>query len=308
MFEAKELSNGLEQHFGNMTLGSSKLRTGLAIHCKRMDSGSAWILVNNPGWSFFGKEDSDQEWIENRKFRLRNLIQASAAAPHYFNGVRIQLSDGEGDNDEIAHMVDGGVSANNNPALEMLTTLRDSAYGFNWDLGQKNLMMTSIGTGYMRLRFKKGEFERLPYIMKTIKSLQSMMHDVSLQQLSTMQALSYSQKPWFINSEKLTQPGAPYLVMDPANPLLDFQRIDVRIDRAAGGDGNFVGELLNRNISAKQLDDMQEMSCAKKTNLNTLYEVGVAAGQKFVNATYPDPVFDPSQWRVGPAPKDEASI
>ena len=308
LYKADALSEGLRNHFGNMTLGSPKLRTGLAIHCKRMDSGSAWVLVNNPDWTFYGKEDSDQEWIENRKFRLRNLIQASTAAPHYFNGVRIQLSDGEGDNDEWAHMVDGGVSANNNPALEILTTLRDQAYGFEWDLGHKNLMMTSIGTGSMRLRFKQGEFEKLPYVMKTINSLKSMMNDVALQQLVTLQALSLTRVRWFINGEKLDQPTAPYFLMDKSKPLMDFQRIDVRIDQRQNNDGNFIGDLLGRDISEDELEDLQEMACAKASNLDMLYASGEASGQRFIGPAYPPAHFDPPQWRVGPGPEPDPMV
>ena len=309
LYEAHALSDGLKDFFGNKTLGSSHLRTGLAIHCKRMDTGSPWVLVNNPNWEFYGKEDSDDVWKENRRFWLRDLIQASTAAPHYFKGVQIKLTDGEGDQNEWAHMVDGGVSGNNNPSMEMLLTLRDNAYGFDWPLGHKNLMMLSVGTGYMRLRFEQGEFEDLTYIWQTINSLKSMMHDISLQQLVTMQAVSYCRDRWYINMEKQDQPSAPYLVMDQDRPLLDFQRIDFRLDKPSHNeDGNFVRDLIDGKITKTEMKNLREMACATDRNLDLLYELGLASGRRFITAAYPDPHFNLDQWRVGPGPSEDTRV
>ena len=59
-FSNAALTLALNEHLGDRMLNSEDLKTGLAIHAKRIDSGSAWILVNNPDWCYFSaRSDSD---------------------------------------------------------------------------------------------------------------------------------------------------------------------------------------------------------------------------------------------------------
>ena len=47
-FSRGPLAAVLKEIIGDVTLGSDKIRTGLAIVTKRADNGSIWILHNNP--------------------------------------------------------------------------------------------------------------------------------------------------------------------------------------------------------------------------------------------------------------------
>ncbi len=114
-FKNNALTKALKEHLGDRTLNSADLRTGLAIHAKRIDSGSAWVLVNNPDWCYFNAK-ADSVGIPNAQFYLRDLVQASAAAPTYFNDVRIDLARKGNRVTGHGHFFDGGVSPNNNPA------------------------------------------------------------------------------------------------------------------------------------------------------------------------------------------------
>ena len=55
--------------------------------------------------------------------------------------------------------------------------------------------------------------------------------------------------------------------------------------------------ILGRELDADLMDALDLMTNGKKDNLELLYEIGVAGGRTFVDATYPDPNFDLSEWR-----------
>jgi len=59
--------------------------------------------------------------------------------------------------------------------------------------------------------------------------------------------------------------------------------------------------ILGRELAPDVLDALDLMDNGKKANLDLLLEVGEGAGQTFVDATYPDPVFDLPEWRPAQA-------
>ena len=52
-FPRTPLMKALTMQFGDRTLGSEDLQTGLMIMTKRLDSGSPWPLMNNPKGRYF---------------------------------------------------------------------------------------------------------------------------------------------------------------------------------------------------------------------------------------------------------------
>ena len=125
VFEAKGLREKLVNIIGERTLDSDDLQTGLCVVSKRLDTGSSWILMNNPRSSFW-ESPPDKSFIGNRQFSLVNIVRASTAAPHYFDPELIQI---------VAVMapalfIDGGVSPHNNPALYMLLAGRCLDFNF----------------------------------------------------------------------------------------------------------------------------------------------------------------------------------
>lgn len=288
-FKNKALTAALKEHLGDRRLDSADLKTGLAIHAKRIDSGSAWILVNNPDWIYFHAE-ARNDGVANADFYLRDLVQASAAAPTYFNDVRIGLARKRGRIQHYAHFFDGGVSPNNNPALQLLLTVTEPAFGFNWPLGEDNLLIWSIGTGYVRKRFERrdrkrrssakpiADFRRLAYSSKVQAALEGYNHDISQQQITTLQMLSKPRFPWYVNSEVRMQTKTPLLT---AQPICTFQRLDARleVDEPEFRRPEHVESLLGQEMRAAEVEGLRKLDIKDAALLDTLYRTGEALGR-----------------------------
>lgn len=308
-FKNKPLADAFQQFYEERALESPDLDTGLAIFAKRMDRGSAWMLVNNPGWVYYDNKEAIEKHAPNHTFKLRSIVQASAAAPHYFRGVKMKI-DNVADKKRLdAHFVDGGVAGLNNPALELLTMVRDPAYGFNWDLGADKLYLLSVGTGWIRsIDRAVGIIPRLAeglFIKQTVNALRGMINDVSLQQVAYLQGLARTDLPWYINSEKEYQIGSPYLILN-GQPLLHYQRVDVRLEEEMDRGGAVLPEcpsaLIRRTLKRSEISGLNEITNADGANLNLLKELGEAAGKRFIAQAPPPPGFDPAPWtRTGDA-------
>ncbi|MGQ0531741.1 MAG: patatin-like phospholipase family protein [Caulobacteraceae bacterium] len=286
-FKNKALTQALNEYLGDRMLNSEDLKTGLAIHAKRIDSGSAWILVNNPDWCYF---DADSTGVPNSQFYLRDLVQSSAAAPTYFADVRIPLErDKHGKIAGYAHFFDGGVSPNNNPALQLLLTVTEPAFGFNWATGEENLLLWSVGTGYVRKRFAKknkkrrssakstSDFRRMAYSSKVMAALEGYNHDICQQQITTLQGLSRPRFPWYVNSEVRMQTKTPLLS---TQPVLTFQRYDARleIDEPEYRRPEHVESLLGQEMKAKEVEKLRKLDIKETELLDILYRTGEALG------------------------------
>lgn len=332
-FKNKALTQALNEHLGDRMLNSEDLKTGLAIHAKRIDSGSAWIVVNNPDWRYFNSQ-SDSTGVPNAEFYLRDLVQGSAAAPTYFADVRIPLfRNKRGGVAGYAHFFDGGVSPNNNPAQQLLMTVTEPAFGFNWKMGEENLLIWSIGTGYVRKRFEKrnrkrrssaksiDDFRRLMYSSKVMAALEGYNHDISQQQITLLQMLSRPRFPWYVNSEVKTQTQTPLLT--PA-PVLTYQRFDARLEidepefRRPEHIESLIGEM-----KRKEVDKLRKLDINDPALLDILYRAGEALGAaelihrdtadqknpilgKAIAPDWPPQAFDPQSWRK-PPPASEAT-
>lgn len=156
-FTPRFSSGGLKRRarrlLGDATLETAPFKTGLAIVTKRVDTGSPWVLTNNPRAKYWD-DPQDQSYLGNRHFRVADLVHASTAAPYYFAPKRIPISKQPG------LFVDGGVSPYNNPALLMFMLAGIKGYGFQWHLGADHLLIVSVGTGSFRTPFKPGMLTR----------------------------------------------------------------------------------------------------------------------------------------------------
>lgn len=288
-FKNKALTQALQEHLGDRQLNSEDLKTGLAIHAKRIDSGSAWILVNNPDWCYFDSK-SGSDGIANSDFYLRDLVQSSAAAPTYFADVRVPIArDKRGNVSGYAHFFDGGVSPNNNPALQLLLTVTEPAFGFNWQTGEDKLLIWSVGTGYVRKRFEKrnrkrrssakpiGDFRKLMYSSKVMAALEGYNHDICQQQITTLQMLSNPRFPWYVNSEVKMQTLTPLLTRE---PVLTFQRYDARleIDEEEFRRPEHVESLLGQTLKPKVVEQLRKLDIKDPELLDLLYRTGEALG------------------------------
>ena len=68
--------------------------TGLSVVTKRMDTGSPWILTNNPRspyWETTPRTRESPGYLGNRHYKLATLVRASTAAPHFFDPEIVQI-------------------------------------------------------------------------------------------------------------------------------------------------------------------------------------------------------------------------
>lgn len=295
LYAEKPLARALKKFFGGETLESPNLETGLAIFAKRANSGSAWSFCNNPRWNFYDTLKPDDEFAPNHTFLLRSLVQASAAAPHYFRGVPmvIKADDPKHRKETGGYFVDGGVCGYNNPALELLTMVRDPAYGFEWPLGADNIYMLSIGTGFAR----EPQAPKGPYVLQTVGALRTMINDVSLQQIAYLQAMAEVDMPWWINLEKRHQESRPYLT---PSALLRYQRVDVRIRSDVDHDGKLLPDtaeaLRGAPLSDSECTEALKIANISDTNADTLTDLGKRAGDRMLKLAPPPTEFDPAPW------------
>jgi hypothetical protein len=261
-FEARHFKAVIERKLGeiaeaeglayqDVTMDTPLLKTGLAIFCKRADTGSPWIVTNNPRamywdgaaepwrahWAdHYAKTPDAKPFPPNAKYLLGDVVRASAAAPTFLDAVNIEVDHGV-----TGRFVDGAVSTNNNPALALFlaATLRggdlrsvDDArrtpYGFRWPAGPERVFLMSLGTGSRRAIVKKRRLSVGQHVeaLRAVGVLQTVIQDTMNFGVVALQAMSAPTKPVEINSEVGDMAGL--LVGD--KPLLTFRRIDPKLE------------------------------------------------------------------------------
>lgn len=208
-YSHKPLEDELEKIFGDITLGSKDIKTGLCVIAKRADTYSIWPVHNNPNGKFF--ED-------NSKLKLKDLLRATSAAPSYFEPKVIDISTST--KTEHAAFIDGGVSSANNPALQLFLLSQLEGYRFNWPSGGDNLLLVSLGTGTARK--KKDYKEFLPKnLLKWAGEIPNLlMEDATASNQMVLQFLSNSPTAQEIDGE------VEFLEKDllTKSPVLTYQR------------------------------------------------------------------------------------
>jgi len=217
-FRGQAVADVIRSQFGEETLGSDRIRCGLAILAKRLDSGSVWVFHNHPRGRYFAPEDAEGACIPNRDLGLAALLRASTAAPTYFEPEFIEVARGV-----RGAFVDGGVSPHNNPALMLMMTATLEGYGFRWPLGADRLMVVSVGTGSPAHAHKSEALSRMPAALMAVQALQSMMQDCNWLVQALLQWMSKSPTAWSIDGEMGDLNGDH---LAGANPLLHYLRYD----------------------------------------------------------------------------------
>jgi hypothetical protein len=230
-FDAAGLERKLRDVLGERQLRSEDLRTGLAIVTKRLDTGSPWVLTNNPRSRFWNdgeinKTTARPDHMANKRYRLRDLVRASTAAPFYFSPHRIRIADGQPE----GLFVDGGVSPHNNPSLQLLMLAGIGGYGFNWNISKDDLLLISIGAGWLRPKILLEEGTRSWAAKLAAKTLETLIWDGNVNTLTLLQWMSEPGQPWPINSEIGTLQGEFLGVRLGGKELFRFQRYDIALD------------------------------------------------------------------------------
>jgi hypothetical protein len=141
-YTADPLKAQLQDVFGAKTnLEPNNLKCLLLVVTKNVTTDSPWPISSNPEAKYndMGRKDC------NLKIPLWQLVRASTAAPVYFPPEILQWD--ANDQSKTFVFVDGGVTPYNNPAFLLYRMATEPAYRLNWESGEKNLLLISVGTG-----------------------------------------------------------------------------------------------------------------------------------------------------------------
>jgi uncharacterized protein len=304
-FDARGLRKQIEDVVGNRKLSNPDLITGFCIITKRMDTGSPWIISNNPRAPYWNDGPGH---IGNKRYPLVNLVRASTAAPHFFDPELLPISESEPvlpdalakplsaplarrafhamlenfglrkkvniDPKRQGLFVDGGVTPHNNPSLALFNMAMWSPFKLNWQTGPENLTIVSLGTGTYRPQLSYDSLGFARFTKLALHSLISMMTDAEMLVLALMQWMGECPEPWRINSEIGTLAGdAP-----PGGKIFRFMRYDVRLER------DWLANELNYNASDDLLARLRGMDDPRMVHV--LYEIGQKAAEKQVKAEH----------------------
>lgn len=305
MFDSRVLRGLVQTEVLDWPLSSDKLKTGLCIVAKRVDTGSVWPVINNPAGPYFAARTGEGKKpgvLGNGDYKLLDLIRASTAAPRYFSPKAIHIFDGVGDtgDPQDGRFVDGGVSPYNNPALLLFMMAGISGYNLGggalmprgerraWKLGADNLLLISIGTGSSDFKVAK----KRSAAFEAIDALQGMIADGQELGLALLQWMSIPHVPWQIDramgdlSHDLLGDGAGL-----TQPLLSFQRYDVRLEADWLADAENCGRTFDEDalVALRDFTNIHAM--------DTLGEIARQAARRQVRAEHFPDAFD----RVWPA-------
>jgi hypothetical protein len=274
-FPKDPLEQALREKFGETTLGSEQLRTGLMIVTKRLDTGSPWVIHNSSRGLFFDAPAKGTASTPNRDFVLRQLIRASTAAPHYFEPERLEVAPGlEG------AFVDGGMSPFNNPALQMLFVATLGGFGLKWPLGPENLLLVSVGTGYRGIRLRPEEVMKMPAGLLALRALASLMADCDALTQTMLQWMSDSPTRWEINQEI----GDLHGNLLGGQQWLSYLRYNVHLVRG------WLKEHLDLELGEQEAAGLYDMDAPQ--NVEKLRKIGEVAGSMQVKPEHFPKGFD----------------
>lgn len=275
-FDAAVLKSELEARLGDETLDSDKLVTGLGVTAKRLDSGSAWVLANNPRAPYWASPGGS---FPNRDYRLCDVVRASAAAPAYFDHVEVPIEPGA----PPGAFMDGAVAGLNNPSLAFLQYVLSPNIGLRWTCSPNDLLIVNVGTGRFRERHPAKRLARMTAVQRAVHSLAGSISDVAHATTGTMQALSRAQDPVVINGEV----GALHdLDLGHGDGLFRYQRYDAPLDQGP------LQSALRLTYTEAVVRKLHDLANATQSNLDRLNTIGVAAGEAFVRPQHFPEDFD----------------
>ena len=311
-FDARGLRAQIEAIVGERKLCSHDLITGLCVITKRMDTGSPWILANNPRAPYWNDDTDSQgnERVGNKHYKLASLVRASTAAPHFFDPEIISITKDDHseaispdaslplaqpvpirflkavlekfglrrrfkfDSNKHGLFVDGGVTPHNNPSLALFQMVTVKPFGLCWKTGPQNLTVVSVGTGTHRphLAFESLGFARFPKL--AYHALMSLMTDAETHVLAQMQWMGECPAPWPINSEIGTLANDSPL----GGKMFRFLRYDVRLEQ------EWLASELGINCTEDAVERLRKMD--DPTIVSELFEIGRVAAVRQVKAQH----------------------
>ncbi|HMC98742.1 MAG TPA: patatin-like phospholipase family protein [Ferruginibacter sp.] len=257
-YSYKAMEEHLRAAFGDITLGSDKIKTGLCIVAKRADTNSLWPLINHPRGKFF-----DTDLGHNKDIPLWQAVRASSAAPTYFAPQMIEVLDGQ-----KAAFVDGGLSMANNPSVTLLMIATLKGFPFHWTMAEDKLLLVSVGTGNSVFKKFVNEIDDATMLTWASQVPEMLMHDANWQNRVMLQWLSHSPTADYLDMEIGSMDG-DYIS---GKPLLSYLRYNFRVTVE---DLNSLG--FEKVFTDEDVKSIKEISNA--ANKDLLYQIGLKASK-----------------------------
>jgi len=270
-FPTEPLQEALDAQLGaDTTLASDKIRTGLMIMTKRLDTASPWPL-NNGGRGKYAAQDG--------ALRLSQIVRASTAAPTYFEPERIAISSRD---DAVldAAFVDGGVSPFNDPTLQLLMLAALQGHGFRWKTGKDQLLLISVGTGDTKDNQSAQALAQMTAAEQGIRSLKSLMADCGQVNQGMLQWLTNCLTPWTIDRAV----GDMKLDSESGPQLATYARYNVLLEQG------WLDSVLGIELAPDKIAQIAKMD--DPTNMDDLAKLGQSAAAQQVKAEHLPAAFD----------------
>jgi uncharacterized protein len=310
-FDARILRRRIEEVVADRELASPDLLTGFCIFTKRMDTGSPWVLANNPRAPFW---EDGPDYLGNKRYKLANLVRASTAAPRYFEPEILRIvadpsqtapailpvgKDAAGtaaatsarpylhqragrraaekfNSGTHGIFVDGGVSPHGNPALGLFHMTQFERLGLRWPTGPDKLTIVSVGTGSHRPRLSFEKLMVARFLRLGLQALISMMHDAQQSVLAQMLWMGETPTPWKINSEV----GDLHDDAPAGGKMFRFLRYDVRLET------DWLDRWHGIKLGAREVERIRQMD--DPSIVPVIYEIAQAAAKQQVRSDHWD--------------------
>lgn len=284
MYDAKAVANALSDALGTAMLKDAKFRTGLLVVAKRLDTGSTWVMTNNPKAKYFPPNPERPQTIPNGEYPLWQVVRASTAAPTFFAGeeIRIHSSESKDRKDTVGLFIDGGCSPHNNPSLQALMTATMDGYRFGWPAGADKLLLVSVGTGKADATVEVSSKLTDAAAVQGLLALKNLMEDCGDLVETVLQWISAPTPTARLIDREMELAGP---VLGGGDGLLTYHRYNALFTKDW-----FDKADLGIQADAAYLASMQEMD--KPENLDKLRELGEAVAKKQVDAAHFPMKFD----------------
>ncbi|KAK3605074.1 hypothetical protein CHS0354_000740 [Potamilus streckersoni] len=249
------LESYLENKFRDITLGDdSHIKCGLTINTKRADTHSLWVVTNHPNGKYFEA---------NAHLKLWELCRASSAAPYYFKPKILQFKRRNLQSFD-ATFIDGGVSLANNPAWISFLVATIGTFGFNWNTGTNNLLITSIGTGYSEKKENPEKLAALKALSWAPKLSDLIMTDALKMDQILLGGIGKNIGSNHVIDNQLNDPAFPpqFHIKE---QLFNYERHNVTLKKSQLDELGF-------NLTEETIDSLKELDYYE--NMNLLYNIG----------------------------------
>ncbi len=270
-FPSEPLQRALDAQLGaDTTLDSDRIRTGLMIMTKRLDTGSPWPLYNSMR-ARYARQDG--------ALRLTQIVRASTAAPTYFEPERIAISSRDGAVVDGV-FVDGGMNPFSDPALQLLMLAAVQGHGFGWRMGKDQLLLISVGTGSTQQTHTAQEVMSATAAEQGIRALQSVLDDCARTNQAILQWLTSCLTPWTIDRAV----GDMKLDTQAGPQLATYVRYNVVLEQG------WLRSELGVDLAPDKIEQIRKMD--DPSNMTDLAALGRTAAAKQVKPAHLPAVFD----------------